>query len=114
MIGGAMASFPLFAYELFDGQHANLNTTGYVALGYTVIFGGALMYLCYNWSIDILGAARAGALLYSQMVFTAFLAWLILGEAIEWYHYFGGGLIVVGIILVTVLKPKNPSTASTG
>ena len=52
------------------------------------------------------GAARAGALLYTQLVFTAFLAWLILGEAIAWYHYFGGGLIVAGIVLVTLFKPK--------
>ena len=59
-----------------------------------------------------LGAARAGALLYSQMVFTAILAWLILGEAIEWYHYAGGGLVVVGIILVTFLKHKAPAAAA--
>lgn len=111
MCGGAMASFPFFAYELFGGQHDNLNVNGYLALAYTVTFGGALMYLCYNWSIDVLGAARAGALLYSQMVFTAVLAWLILGEAIEWYHYFGGGLIVVGIVLVTFLK-RHPASAS--
>ena len=68
--------------------------------------GGALMYLLYNWSVDILGASRAGGLLYTQMVFTAVLAWLVLGEPIEPYHFAGAGLIVVGVVLVTFLKPK--------
>lgn len=51
-------------------------------------------------------------LLYTQMVFTAVLAWLLLGETIAWYHYAGGGLIVVGIVLVTLLKPKTDSAAA--
>ena len=71
--------------------------------------GGAVMYLCYIWSIDVLGAARAGALLYTQMVFTAVLAWLFLGESIAWYHWLGSGLIVLGIVLVSFLKPQ-PAT----
>jgi drug/metabolite transporter (DMT)-like permease len=107
MTGGAIASFPFFLYELASGQHDNLDVRGYLALAYMVSLGGAVMYLCYIWSIDALGAARAGALLYSQMVFTAVLAWLFLGESIAWYHYLGSGLIVVGIVLVSFLKPQS-------
>jgi drug/metabolite transporter (DMT)-like permease len=77
-----------------------------------VIFGGALMYMCFNWSIDVLGAGRAGILIYSQMVFTAVLAWLLLGESFEWYHYLGSGLIVVGIVLVSFFKPKSANAAT--
>lgn len=40
------------------------------------------------------------------MVFTAVLAWMILGEPIEPYHLAGAGLIVVGVVLVTFLKPR--------
>lgn len=111
MAGGSIASFPFYLYELATGQHENLIFDGYVALAYTVTLGGALMYLCYNWSIDALGASRAGVLIYSQLVFTSVLAWLLLGEPIEWYHYLGGGLIVVGIVLVTLLKPKSVSNS---
>jgi len=112
MAGGAIASVPFFLYELATGQHTTLNVNGYLALAYTIIFGGAVMYLCYNWSIDVLGASRAGVLIYSQMVFTAVLAWLLLGEAIEWYHYLGSSLIIVGIVLVTLLKPKSIQDAT--
>ena len=107
MAGGAIAAFPFFTYELASGEHEGLTTNGYLALAYTVSFGGALMYLCYNWSIDLLGAGRAGTLIYSQMVFTALLAWLILGETLAWYHYAGCALIVLGIVLVSFLQPAS-------
>ncbi len=111
LFGGAIATFPFFLIEFVRGEHANLAETGYLALLYTAIPGGALMYLFYNWSVDVLGASRAGALLYTQMIFTAFFAWLIIGEAIEWYHYAGAGLIIIGILFVTLLKPADPASA---
>jgi len=104
MTGGAIASFPFFLYELASGRHDNLNVHGYLALAYMVSLGGAVMYLCYIWSIDVLGAARAGALLYS-------LAWLFLGESIAWYLWLGSGLIVLGIVLVSFLKPQQATAA---
>ncbi len=110
MSGGALSTLPFFLFELWNGEHSNLGWGGYLALAYAAIPGGALMYLLYNWSIDILGASRAQGLLYSQMIFTAVLAWLILGEAIEWYHFAGAALIIVGVILVTFLKPKPAVT----
>lgn len=104
LVGAVVATLPFFLYELWNGEHANLALKGYLALAYAAIPGGAVMYLLFNWSVDILGASRAGGLLYSQMVFTAILAWLILGEPIEWYQYAGAGLIVAGVVLVTLFK----------
>jgi drug/metabolite transporter (DMT)-like permease len=106
MSSAAIVVFPAFLFELWNGEHANLAWKGYLALAYAAIPAGGLMYLLYNWSIDLLGAGRAQSLLYSQMVFTAILAWLILGEEIVWYQYVGAGLIVIGIALVMLLKPK--------
>ena len=113
LAGAAIGTFPGFLFELWDGRHTNLGMTGYVALAYVAIPGGALLYLLFNWSISLLGAARAGTLLYSQMIFTALLAWLILGEAIRWYHVAGAALIVIGVVFVELLKPK-PTNAAAG
>ena len=106
LCAGAVAALPFHLWEVWNGEHANLATTGYLALLYAAIPGGALMYLCFNWSIDVLGASRAGSLLYTQIVFAAFFAWLILGASIEWYHYVGAGLVVLGVVLVKYLQPK--------
>jgi drug/metabolite transporter (DMT)-like permease len=113
LLGAAViASFPPFLYEIATGAHENLNTAGLLALAYAAIPGGALMYLLYNWSIDILGAAKGGALMYLQMVFTTFLAWLILGEQIEWYHYAGIALILAGLAVVMTMRPKTATVSA--
>jgi drug/metabolite transporter (DMT)-like permease len=69
------------------------------------------MYFLYNWSISVLGASRAGTLVYTQMLFATFFAWTILGERIEWYHYVAGSLVIVGILLVTLLRPQPTARA---
>ena len=112
LCAGALSAVPFFLWEVWNGEHANLAFKGYMVLLYAAIPGGALMYLCFNWSIDILGPSRAGTLLYTQMIFTAIFAWLILGESIEWYHYVGAGLIIVGVLFVTLLRPKVAASAT--
>lgn len=109
---GSMASLPLAVLEYLGGAHDNLGTRGYLALLYCGVVGGALMYLAFNTSIDILGAARAGTLGYTQMIFVALFAWLFLGETIAWFHFAGAGLVVVGLLLITLLRPKPAARAT--
>jgi drug/metabolite transporter (DMT)-like permease len=106
LCGGTLASLPFFLYEIWNGDHAHLAETGVLTLLFAAIPGGALMYYLFNWSINALGASRAGSMIYTQMIFVAVFAWLILGEAIEWYHFAGAGMVVAGVILVTLLRPK--------
>jgi drug/metabolite transporter (DMT)-like permease len=103
---GSASALPFSLWEIAHGEHEHLGTTGYLALVYSGVIGGGFLYFLYNWSIIVLGAGRAGTLVYTQMIFASFFAWLILGEAIEWYHFVGGGLVVVGILFVTLLRPK--------
>lgn len=113
LAGSAIATFPFSMVELWTGDYApDFEMSSLIVLAYVAIPGGALVYLFFNWSIEILGASRAGMLLYSQMIFTALLAWLILGETIAWYHYAGAALIVVGVAAVTVLKARRAGAAA--
>ena len=50
--------------------------------------------------------------MYSQMIFATFFAWLLLGEKIHWYNWVGGGLILGGVVVVQLLKPKHAKAAS--
>ncbi|MGO7509279.1 DMT family transporter [Rhizobium ruizarguesonis] len=75
--------------------------------------GGAVMYYLFNRSIEALGAARAGVLLYIQTIFIAVLAYLILGEQLQRYHLEGAALIIAGLLLIILLKPKIKAEAAT-
>ncbi len=106
LAAGSLSALPFSLWEIGHGEHAHLAATGYLALAYCAVIGGAFMYFLYNWSVGVLGAARAGTMVYSQMLFATFFAWLILGERVEWYHYLGGGPVITGVLLVTLLRPK--------
>lgn len=111
LFAGSLAALPFFLYEYFTGAHSNLKTNGYIALLYCSVIGGAAMYLLYNLSIELLGASKAGTMIYTQMLFVALFAWILLGEPIEPYHYAGASLVVIGILFVTLMHPKPKPTS---
>jgi hypothetical protein len=49
---------------------------------------------------------RAGVFLYLQPIFIAGLAYAFLGERLRPYHLAGAALILVGVLLVTLIKPR--------
>jgi drug/metabolite transporter (DMT)-like permease len=112
LFGGSLGSLPFALWEVWTGEHSNLALKGYLALLYCGIIGGSVMYFLFNLSIETLGASRAGTLVYTQPIFVAVFAWLILSEQIEWYHYVGAALVAVGVLFVTMLKPKPATKAA--
>jgi drug/metabolite transporter (DMT)-like permease len=107
--GGAVAALPFYVWEILHDERTALTATGLLALGYTAIPGGALMYYLFNWSVQALGAGKAGVLLYLQPVFIALLAYVLLGERLHLYHLTGATLILIGVLVVTMLKPASAS-----
>ncbi|MEZ2131877.1 MULTISPECIES: DMT family transporter [unclassified Sinorhizobium] len=108
----ALTALPFYLFEIASDERSALNASGLIALAYAAIPGGALMYFCFNWSIEALGAARAGVLLYLQTIFVAVLAYLILGEQLQRYHLEGAAIIIIGLLLVILLKPKSEAAAA--
>jgi drug/metabolite transporter (DMT)-like permease len=106
LCAAVLVSLPLYLWEIIEGERTTLDTSGLLALAYVAAPGGALMYYLFNWSVGALGAAKAGSFLYLQTVFVAILAHLLLGEQLYRYHFEGAALIVVGIALVTLMKPR--------
>jgi drug/metabolite transporter (DMT)-like permease len=62
---------------------------------------GAGAYGAYSIMQRELGAARVGVVMYLGPLYSAVLAWLVLGEQIEAFHLVGGALILPGIYLST-------------
>jgi drug/metabolite transporter (DMT)-like permease len=107
LLAGSVVGVPFAAVEILMGDKFTMDMRGALALGYCAIFGGAVMYLLFNWSIEILGAAKAGLLMYLQMLFVPFFAYLILGEKLQAYHFVGGALILLGIVVIVLKSPSQ-------
>jgi drug/metabolite transporter (DMT)-like permease len=109
--GSALAAVPFYGWEILHDERTALNAGGLLALAYMAIPGGAFMYYLYNRSVDALGAGKAGVFLYLQSIFIAGLAYVILGERLHLYHLSGAALILVGVLLATLIKPRTASPA---
>ena len=105
--GGAIVALPFYIWEIAHDDRTTLNMRGLFALAYTVAPGGALVYYLFNRSVDVLGASKAGVLLYLQTVFVAILAFIFLGERLEPYHFGGAAFICAGVLLITCFKPRS-------
>ena len=62
---------------------------------------GAGAYGAYSTMQRVLGAARVGVVLYLGPLYSAVIAWLVLGERIEAFHAVGALFILPGIWLST-------------
>jgi drug/metabolite transporter (DMT)-like permease len=98
---GVPIILPFYLVELsqvggFDPSPANL-----AAIGYTAVFASLLAYLTWNHGVKVVGAAKAALTSYLMPVFAALLAYLLLGETLEVFHWLGGALIFGGLLLAT-------------
>lgn len=103
---GTPLILPFYLFELsrvggFDPTPSNL-----AAIAYTALCASLIAYLAWNHGVKVVGAAKAAITSYSMPVFVAILGWALLGEALEPYHWLGGGLIFGGLLLATVQRPR--------
>lgn len=72
-----------------------------------------ISYLAYAFLLNQLGASKAALVLYLSPVYSAGLAWLVLGESPQWFHWVGAGCVLPSIYLVMSSKlPAHPLHAN--
>ena len=71
---------------------------------YLALFASILAFIFWTKAIDRIGANKAGIFIHLHPVFTIFLAYFLLGERLQGYHFPGASLIFIGICLTTFRK----------
>lgn len=100
---GVLVSFALpplalgYAGELAAGQHMQVTAHTVLALLYLGTCPSVLAFLCYNYGVERLGAARAGVFVHLVPVFGLLLSTVMLGEAVHAFHLVGMALILAGV-----------------
>jgi len=98
---GAVMLLPFYIWEHLAVQPMPLRAPALLAIAYTALFPSILAYLCYNRGVELLGANRAGLFIHLMPVFGSALAFVFLGERLQWFHGLGVALIVCGLVLAT-------------
>lgn len=104
---GILLSLPLTIAEALLLPLPSLSTPVVVGVLYTGIGCSALAYWFWTLAIDRIGPVHAGIVYYSLPVFTGLASVFILGEQIVWAQIVGGGLIIGGICVATLIHPKG-------
>ncbi|HTN29919.1 MAG TPA: EamA family transporter [Pseudomonas sp.] len=98
---GVLVILPFYLVEFSQVGGFDLNTRTLGAILYTAIPASLIAYLTWNQGVKILGAAKASLALYTMPVFAAILAYLLLGETLQVFHWVGGALIFGGLLFAS-------------
>jgi len=107
-VGWGMAMlFPFYLYEAIFIEAVPVSMETVWSVGYLALISTVIAYLCYNRTVELVGANKAGLVSYIMPVVGTFLAWLLLDEQFEIYHAIGIALIVVGVLFATRSKKEG-------
>lgn len=97
---GSMMILPLYLYETFYLNHPMpINWVSIGSVAYVAVFPSLLAYWFWNYATAKLGASRTGQFTHLIPVFGLTIATLLLGEHLHGFHWVGGALVALGLIL---------------
>jgi drug/metabolite transporter (DMT)-like permease len=106
---GITILLPFHIAESLSGAALTLDLVTLSAIAIVAIVPGLAAYQGYAHVQRVLGAGSASLLMYLGPIYSAVLAWLLLGEVIEIYHYVGTALVLPGIFLATRRTSTQPT-----
>ncbi len=99
--GGVIVLLPFTLWEALYWLPSTLSWRSAGLVLAAALLPGAAAYAAYSFMQRVLGAARVGMVLYLGPIYSAGIAWLVLGEHIEPFHFVGALSILAGIWLST-------------
>ena len=103
---GLLALAPAYIWEISQGRHVQLSGGSLAGIIYTGTLPSFVGYIFYNRAVGEVGASKASLFIHLMPVFGTLLSALFLDEVPQLFHFFGIGLIFLGIYLTT--SRKNP------
>lgn len=92
---------PFYLWELSTQGGITLSSEALLNLFYIGLFPSVLAYLFWNYGVSSVGPSRAGMFIYLVPIFTAAVAWFVLGERLYGRHALGAVLILAGLYFST-------------
>jgi drug/metabolite transporter (DMT)-like permease len=110
---GVVLLAPLCAVELLVlGGRVDLTPASLGAMLYVGIFPSFIGYVFWNRAVAEVGPNVAGIFIHLMPAFGSLLAWMFLGEHIEFFHVAGIALILAGIWLTARGQRPPPLPAA--
>lgn len=98
-IFGALIFLPLFLYDLPKMEWQRVTAEALIALAGLTVFATIAAFLCYNYALTMVPAARAAIWINAIPVVTVFGAWILLGETLTPLQFLGGTVVLFAVYL---------------
>jgi drug/metabolite transporter (DMT)-like permease len=105
---GSACLVPLLIPELIFRPVMQFDIKNLLSLLYVAVFPSTIAYLCYNRSVNLIGANRAAPVFHVVPVFGSVMAIVFLGERPQAFHFIGFALVLTGVFVTS----RKPSAAS--
>jgi drug/metabolite transporter (DMT)-like permease len=102
-----VSTLPLVGFEIATGLAQWPGTRGWIILVGLAIGPSLVSQIFYMRGVELIGPGRAGLFVNLVPVFAAILAVLILGETFAIYHAVALALVLAGIALAEIGRPKQ-------
>ncbi len=99
VIFGTILFLPAFLFTLPRMEWHAVTQNGITALIILTIFATIGAFLCYNYALTKIPAARAAVCINGIPLVTAFGAWIILGERLSALQLAGGAIVISAVYL---------------
>ncbi len=96
---GALIFFPAFLWELPRVSWHLVTTESLISLLGLTLFATIGAFLCYNYALSRMPAAKASVYLNGVPVVTAMGAWFLLGETLSPLQLCGGAVVLLSVYL---------------
>lgn len=88
-----------------QGNLSDVHLPMWVPLTAVCVLGTFLPFVLSFKALGKLGPTRAGVVSSSEIVFAFLVAWIWLGEALNWIQLVGGAVVLFGIVLAQTARP---------
>lgn len=115
MTAGLLVLMPFWAVELARGARVPTDLASLGAVLYIGVFASLFAFILWNRCVATLGATVTGVSFHLVAMFTALLAFIVLGEPVRAFHVAGMVLILLGFFVATrrpAGRAAMPATSS--
>ncbi|MFI8707873.1 DMT family transporter [Bacillus sp. NPDC077411] len=113
LYSGIFGIIILIPFNISDFTISNVNASFLGSILYTGVISTVLCMVFWNIGVQKLGATTAGIFLNFNPIFTAILAFLLLGEQMTWIQIVGSMIVIGGCYLFSHFKSSTTSYTST-
>ena len=89
-----------------ETAHWSWSPQAMAALAYLIVFGSCIAYAAYVWLLHEVSPAALGTYAYINPLVAVVLGWLVLQETLSAAQLAGMVVILLGVVLVSVTRPK--------